>query len=159
MKKVILCVLGGLLLLIATAIAEDTCAHKNILECSVLSEWKDYGTGHRWEETRLCVCDDCGKKITNTSYGHFEGHAFHLSESIHFEDENRHLFVFICPTCWHIVREEIVCPGGNVCLMVKPSVGEIPPVQQGESLEEQRLLTDEDYIKRWIAQDRADKTQ
>ena len=155
MKRIILCMLGCILMLMwTTAAAEEKCDHLNTVECNVLGGWVDYLSGHQWEETRMCVCDDCGKKITDRVYGQFYGHEFHLSESIHFENEKRHLFVFICPSCWHVALTEIICPGGEVCQMVKPTVGDIPPVQQGESLEEQHLLTDDDYIKRWIAQDR-----
>ena len=159
MKRIIRCLLGCLLLIMCTAAAEETCSHKNILECSFLSGWKDYGISHVWEETRLCVCDDCGKKISNKTYGDLEGHEFHLSESIHFEEDFRHVWVLICSKCWRVSAMELVCVGGETCDRVKATVGEIPPVQQGESIEEQRLLTDEDYIKRWIAQDRADAKQ
>ena len=50
--------------------------------------------------------------------------------------------------------EEYPCSGGDVCEIFRPQAGGMPQVQQGESLEAQRLLTVQDYIRRWLAQGR-----
>lgn len=158
MKRIILCILGCILLMCTAAAAED-CTHENILMCSLNSEIVDLEAGHQWVETKTCVCDDCSRKIVQRRYGEFVGHTFYMSESIHFEAEGMHLWVFICPECYAVALQELECAGGDRCNVYTVSVGEIPPVQQGESWEEQKLLTDDDYVKRWIAQDRTDKAQ
>ena len=150
----ILCVLACLLLL-TYAVAED-CAHENLLMCSLRSAWEDVEIGHRQVYTKSCVCDDCSRSIVSKTYGALTGHTFHLSESIHFAAEEMHLWVFICPDCWCVTLVKEGCLGGDQCLIFHPQAGERPPVQYGESLEEfLQQTTTEDYIKRWLAQDRS----
>lgn len=84
MKRVILCILGCILLMVWTGAAAEDCAHEHQVVRSVLSGWKDMEAGHLWEETRLSVCDSCGRKFARQTISDFEGHEIHLSESIHF---------------------------------------------------------------------------
>ena len=154
MKRIILCILGCILLMMWPAQAENDCAHEERRLVGVINEWQDWESGHQYVETQLEICDACGEKCFLSDSGDLEGHVFHMSESIHFEAENRHLCVLICPTCWHVELSEIICPGGDVCELFTPQAGEMPPIQQGESLEEMYELTTPDYIKRWLAQNR-----
>ena len=151
MKRILLCMM---ICLLFTCAAAENCAHENLLMCSLRSEWVDVDAGHQLVYTKSCVCDDCSENIISKTYADFVGHVFHMSESIHFAAEGMHLWVFICPECWHVELREMPCAGGDQCLMYSAQTGERPPVAAGESLETQRLLTDEDYVKRWIAQDR-----
>ena len=156
MKKIILCILGCFLLLMWTDAIAEECAHENLLECSLISRWEDLEAGHQWVEIKNCVCDDCGRKLVNRDYGQFVGHTFYMSESIHFEANQMHLWVFICPDCWHVTLVKEGCLGGDQCLIFHPQAGERPPVQYCESLEEfLQQTTTEDFIKRWLAQDRS----
>lgn len=157
MKKVILCILGCILLLAWTGAAAEDCTHENQLECGMISGWEDLVDGHWWVETQTCVCDDCGKKIVRRSVGEFLGHTFHMSESIHFEADSMHLWVFICPECWHVTLREQACGGGDQCYIYRTPRGQTPLVHYGDSwVAWQQATTTEDYVKRWIAQDRTE---
>lgn len=151
MKRILLCMI---ICLLFTCAAAETCAHRNLLMCSLRSEWVDMGAGHQLVYTKSCVCDDCSANIVSKSYADFVGHVFHMSESIHFAAEGMHLWVFICPECWHVHLEESTCAGGDQCLMYSAQTGERPPVQQEEFIAVFRALTNEAYVKRWLAQDR-----
>lgn len=155
MKRIILCILCCLLLLTWTGAAPaEKCPHENQVECSVTKGWEDLTEGHEWVETRSCVCDDCGKQLIHKSHGGLVGHEFHLSESNHYEAEGVHIWVFICPMCYHVTLIEAECAGGDQCYFFQAEVGENPPVTYPTSLEEDRQLTTQDYVKHWIAQGR-----
>lgn len=151
MKKIILCMLGCLLLLMWTEATAETCTHENLLECSFTKGWEDVEVGHQWVETRSCVCDDCGKKLIKKTYGGLVGHVFYMSESLHFAADRMHLWVFVCPDCRHVTLREESCAGGDRCLLYSAQAGERPPVQQEEAIAAFREFTTDDYIKRWIA--------
>ena len=154
MKRFVLCILSLALMLLSLNAMAESCSHENLLMCSLRSECQDLVEGHQYVQTKSCVCDDCSTNIVQRIYGQFVGHTFHMSESIHFDADGMHLWVFICPECYHVALRELECAGGEQCGLYKASIGEIPPVQQGESWEAQKLLTDDDYIRRWIAQKR-----
>ena len=154
MKRIILCILGCILLMAWTFAAAEECTHEKLLMCSLKGKWVDLNEGHQWVETKSCVCDDCGTNLVETTLSGFVGHTFHLSESLHFAREGLHRWVFLCPDCWHEMLIEEECQGGSECLIYKASVGGNPEVNAAESLTEHNLLTNDDYIKRWIAQNR-----
>ena len=110
MRRIICCITMITLLTGLWAMAES-CTHNNLLMCSLRSECKDVGDGHQMVYTKSCVCDDCSENLVQRTYGPLMGHVFHLSESIHFEREGMHLWVFICPECWHVTLKEEACAG------------------------------------------------
>ena len=152
-KRMMLCIWCCILMLWSGAVAES-CQHENLLMCSLKGKWVDLSVGHQYVYTKSCVCDDCSQSIISKIYEGFMGHTFHLSESLHFVEEGMHRWVFLCPDCWHVMIIEEECQGGSGCLIYKASVGENPEVNVAESLAEHHLLTNDDYIKRWIAQKR-----
>ena len=150
MKRVILCILACVLLLMWTGVHAENCLHEHQQVIGVLNECKDFETGHAIVVTKNCICADCGKKVVRMEYEEFEGHAFHMSESIHFEEDSMHLWVFICPECWHISLIEEACTGGAQCMLYSAQEGELPPIQYGQFVSDMWELTAQDYVKRWL---------
>lgn len=150
MRRIICCITMITLLTGLWAKAES-CTHDNLLMCSLRSECQDVGDGHQTVYTKSCVCDDCSENLVQRTYGPLMGHVFHLSESIHFEREGMHLWVFICPECWHVTLKEEACAGGDQCLTYTAQAGEMPAVQHDLALEDVRAWTDKDYIMHWIS--------
>ncbi len=159
MKRVILCILACILLLTLTCCAAaEECYHEHQIVKGLLIEWEDFETGHRLVETNYNICDPCGKKFMHQTCGELEEHVYHLAESIHFvrdtarfQMHNEHLWVFICPTCWHIQTLVELCAGEDDCLRFNAQEGENPQVQYGESLNDwHEENTKQDYILRWL---------
>lgn len=152
MRRIILCILGCILLLTWMGAAAEKCPHEHLRVMGILVQCKDYAAGHQTVETKTCICDDCGAKVIRSTGGEFTGHVFQMSESIHFAEDQMHLWVFICPDCWHVYLEEYPCAGGAECTLYSAQEGELPPIQYGQFISEIRELTAQDYVIRWLEQ-------
>lgn len=158
MKKlkfsIALCVLLAVLLWTASASGE-VCAHAEVKVLNSIVQCEDLESGHCEVEQSISVCQDCGKKTITRTYGQFVGHAFHMAESIHFTTEGKHLCIFICQDCLHLIKVEYECAGGRRCLIYHAQEGEPIPVQHLESFDEwAETVKDEEIIQRWLAREK-----
>lgn len=152
-----LCLLGCLLLLMWNSeVLAEKCDHVHMIVKDEQTTYEDVEAGHQWVTTKAGICDDCGANLIRRIEGGLTGHVFYMSESIHFTEEGVHLWVFICPECLHIALREEACTGGDWCNRYSAQAGERAPVTYGISLAEERQMTDEDYVKHWVAQNRAE---
>ncbi len=151
MKRIILCILGCILLLMWTSVAAEECTHIHVVDISNLDLCVDLEAGHQEMTLETRVCTDCGKKIIQRSYGPFVGHVFTMAESLHFDEDMAHLFVFICKDCHHIVKEAIGCNRNRCWTYLAPDRIH-PQVEYFDHLEAWEAENPEEAIvNRWIA--------
>lgn len=153
MKKLLILIL--LAALLCPALAEDECQHMNLKEMAASSETviEPRDSGHYACEIKRSICTDCYKKFEYRRYGDFQGHIFHMAESIHSHAEGRHLWVFLCADCKYITMVEEPCTGSENCMLYSAQAGEKPAVQLAESLAAWKEANPKnDIVKRWISQ-------
>ena len=150
-KRIILCILGCILLMVWMGPADADCLHTQVERCDTIEQCNDLYEGHQVVTIKTNICVDCGEKIIQRQYGEFKGHVFYMAENLHFEEDQAHLFVFICQECHHILVEEIRCVG-NCCLIYHAQAGENPPVEYLGHLDAWKQDNPEEAIvSRWLA--------
>lgn len=134
---------------------EEPCTHENMTESSAWTETvvEAREAGHVRYRISMNFCKDCSQKIYEREYDGFQGHVFHMAESIHFSADGVHLWVFICPECMYTTMREEPCAGGDQCLTYNAQAGERPAVQLADSLAAWKEANQQDdIVQRWIAQ-------
>lgn len=107
------CVLLAVLLCTLSA-AGEICRHKT-LQILWENEWcEDRGSGHMDIRQVMSKCQDCGAKVSRTTYGDLEGHVLHMAENLHFTEDYMHVCVLICPECSQLTLRRYGC-NGNSC--------------------------------------------
>lgn len=150
-RRIILCILGCILLL-CSAVAETECQHVHIEEMATShTVIVPLEAGHYSCKVTHTMCLDCKTDFVDRQYGHFVGHTFHIAESIHCQQEGRHLWVFLCSECMYITMREEECAGGENCVRYSPQAGEMPVVQLTDSLVAwKEENTKEVIVSRWL---------
>ncbi len=159
MRRILMILMLTLLLtVLCVASAQgEKCRHDGLTDVVTDISYKDVEAGHVLVFTKTGECLDCGKPASIQVEGGLTGHVFCMSESIHFEADGMHLWVFICLDCYRVSLRELPCGGGKRCYVYKAVHGKTPPVHYGDSWEAwHQQTTTEDYVKRWIAQDRSE---
>ncbi len=159
MKRILITIILTLLLtVLCVASAQgEICQHDGLTNAATEFSYRDVDVGHVLVYTQTGECSICGNEAVIQAEGGLTGHLFCMSESVHFEADGMHLWVFICLDCHHVSLVEEPCAGGNQCLVYRAQVGMRAPVHYGDSWEAwHQQTTTEDYVKRWVAQQRTE---
>lgn len=135
------------------ALAEAKCLHENVYEL-VSNEVRPRAAGHENCKVITAICQDCKTKYVDERFESFKGHVFHMAESLHFEEDGMHLWVFICSECMYITMIEDACTGGANCMLYSAQAGVRPAVQYADSLAAWKDENEKnDIVARWLAGD------
>ena len=91
-----------------------SCQHLHLKITDTTFSYENVSAGHVLVITHTGECDDCGGPGIRISEGPLLGHEFNMAESLHFNEDNLHVWAFICVQCHGVFQRELPC-GGDRC--------------------------------------------